>query len=182
MVYFITDGTNYVKIGYAYDVDKRIKNLQMANPRNLYCLLVISGDIDTEHLLHEYFKDYRIKVDNIDSCEWFYISGELKQFLDMDSIVEIEDYLAYKFPKKRIRVILKKENVEKELFFLKTQNRKQNERIKELEKQVSNQQTYIKKLKTKIKNMGEKENEDVKSKRCCERVFSFEKYANGDYR
>lgn len=177
----MTDGTNYVKIGYASDFEKRIKTLQNANPRNLYCLLGISGDIEIEHLLHDYFKDYRIRLDNIDTCEWFFISGELKKFLDISSVQETEDYLYYHFPKRRWRVIFKKENVENELYFYKTQSRKQNELIKKLEKRVERQKTQIKRLNTSVQKLKEKDkNENVENKRRNERILSLQSNVNGN--
>ena len=178
MVYFIADGTNYVKIGYANDVNQRIKSLQAANPRNLYCMLLLNGDIEVEHMLHDYFKDYRIKLDNIDSCEWFFISGELKLFLDIDSKTDIEDYLSLHFPRRRLRVISKKENYEKELYFYKTQYRKQHETIKELERKIQKQKSQIKRLNTKLQKQMEKNNENINSERGNERIQNFQEYIN----
>lgn len=176
MVYFITDGTNYVKIGYANDVNQRIKSLQAANPRNLYCMLLLNGDIEVEHMLHDYFKDYRIKLDNTDSCEWFFISGELKLFLDIDSETDIEDYLSLHFPRRHLRVISKKENYEKELYFYKTQYRKQHEKIKELENKIQKQTSHIKRLNTKLQKYKEKNDENIDNKRSNERIQDLQEY------
>ena len=77
MVYVIGDGSGYVKIGVAQDVDKRMFDLQTGNPRELQVLFAFStsgtreiSDLDLEHLLHKYYDKMRV-VNNTKVTEWF---------------------------------------------------------------------------------------------------------------
>ena len=63
-IYFITD-REYVKIGIANDVHKRLKQLQTGNPKQLELLFFIKGELETELFLHNYYKEYKVKN------EWF---------------------------------------------------------------------------------------------------------------
>lgn len=68
-VYFISDG-EFVKIGKAKDVNRRVRELQTANPRKLTILKVIECKdektaFDLEHFFHQQFKLFKCKG------EWF---------------------------------------------------------------------------------------------------------------
>lgn len=70
--YLVTDGSS-VKIGKTRNIRSRIRSLQTAHPRPLRVLLVLDGDV--EYMLHEKFKDSRLKG------EWFEYSPALHAFL-----------------------------------------------------------------------------------------------------
>jgi hypothetical protein len=57
-------GGPYVKIGAALNVAKRIRDLQMASPLELYVAMWIPN-FDMERQLHKQFKIYKIRG------EWF---------------------------------------------------------------------------------------------------------------
>lgn len=74
-VYFVSDG-EYVKIGKANNVAKRLATLQTANARHLQCLYLIpavddSAAVIMEGKLHKLYKDYRLEG------EWFDVLGKL---------------------------------------------------------------------------------------------------------
>jgi hypothetical protein len=65
-VYFIhCIGTQFCKIGVAINVNKRLANLQCANPHELRVLATRPGDRDLEMTLHTYFRYKRVRG------EWF---------------------------------------------------------------------------------------------------------------
>lgn len=73
-VYFIGDG-EYMKIGKANDVNKRLQMLQVGNPKKLVIIEVIECKDETaayqlEHFLHSLFQSFRHKG------EWFYLPME----------------------------------------------------------------------------------------------------------
>jgi hypothetical protein len=68
-----------VKIGFALDVNKRIKTLQTGCPDRLVLVHVLPGDRETETLLHGRFNRYRA------AGEWFYVAGRLAKFLGYHS-------------------------------------------------------------------------------------------------
>jgi len=75
-VYFISDG-QYVKIGLAKDSYQRLKQLQVANPKDLKLIGVCYGTIRFEKELHRRFESSHVRG------EWFEITGELVDFLKM---------------------------------------------------------------------------------------------------
>ena len=90
MIYFITEDNNtkYVKIGYTNNLSRRLRELQIGNPRKLSVYFVMKGNKQAELELHKAFKDYR------GIGEWFnftvfigeYINEvrkEAKQLLDV---------------------------------------------------------------------------------------------------
>ena len=87
MVYFISDGHGYVKIGVADDVNKRLKQLQTANPHPLMIVKTIKSyncdDLDLEAWLHSEFQDYQCKTTNYVS-EWFTEEGAVVDFIRLD--------------------------------------------------------------------------------------------------
>lgn len=102
MVYVISDGSGYVKIGKADDIGKRIESLQCGNPRNLECILSFDtkkckyGDTALENALHNHFANRRVSTTNIKKTEWFHdtILDELKSFSSekLDFIVNRNGY------------------------------------------------------------------------------------------
>lgn len=78
MVYFVTDGSGFVKIGVAKNLRQRLREIQTGNPRDIRVLKVInvrnnSIDYDMEKALHKYYKDARVKTIN-GKTEWFDLS------------------------------------------------------------------------------------------------------------
>lgn len=72
MVYVISDGSGFVKIGYTEgSLELRLKTLQCGNPRSLKLLYTIPGGVELEHGLHFRYRQYRIKTEILDTCEWF---------------------------------------------------------------------------------------------------------------
>ena len=82
-IYIITDGENY-KIGKANDVDKRLKSLSTASPKDLYVVDKYEVDdscvIEVENQLHNKFKLYNLRN------EWF-DSGIVEYISDMKNII-----------------------------------------------------------------------------------------------
>jgi hypothetical protein len=75
-VYFITDGTNAVKIGVAKDIQKRLVQIQVDNPRQLHVLYQIEcvserHAFDVENELHKTYGEYHLQG------EWFSIKDKL---------------------------------------------------------------------------------------------------------
>lgn len=56
MVYFISD-SNYVKIGKADDINKRLRELQTGNPNKLVVINELEGGYELENKLHAIFKN-----------------------------------------------------------------------------------------------------------------------------
>lgn len=73
-VYFIRDGTGYIKIGVADDVAKRLSSLQTANHHELEVFMILHvGSKDDarkiEKELHEKFNGERIKGEWFSECK-----------------------------------------------------------------------------------------------------------------
>ena len=69
MLYFIKSGS-YVKIGFAKDIKKRMKQYSTHNP-NFQLLDSIDGELKEEKFLHKILKNYQFKT------EWFYNTPEV---------------------------------------------------------------------------------------------------------
>ncbi len=99
MIYFVHNKTrNAVKIGFSENSERRFLALQTVSLDDLKLIGEIEGDRTVEKLLHQRFKEFRIRG------EWFLASHELMEYIrDMvDPLtilgVEIESfYLAGKF-------------------------------------------------------------------------------------
>ena len=74
-VYFI-QCEEYVKIGVALDISKRLYTLQVSNPHDLVLLLLIEGDRQLESSLHYKFTKDRIRG------EWFRLSPKIEAFIE----------------------------------------------------------------------------------------------------
>lgn len=73
-VYFLRAG-DFVKIGWARDVEKRIKALQTANPHELELLGVIPGCDDVERVIHQRFNALHVRG------EWYRAESSLLEFV-----------------------------------------------------------------------------------------------------
>ena len=81
MLYVLSDGSGFVKIGITNDIEKRIKARQVGNPRPISIIKIYEYDHKLfkgfkknheqyiENALHEYFSEYRVKVSS--ASEWF---------------------------------------------------------------------------------------------------------------
>jgi hypothetical protein len=67
-IYFVQAGGGDapIKIGFSTDVAQRLADLQVANPRELRLLLVVSGTEDIEAAFHHRFRKHHIRG------EWFH--------------------------------------------------------------------------------------------------------------
>ena len=83
MIYVVyAESYQVVKIGYAADVDKRIRELQCGCPEPLQKLVVFPGEREEEKALHDRFSEYRVQG------EWFRYEGPVVRFVwDMGSLV-----------------------------------------------------------------------------------------------
>ena len=74
MVYVVHDGTEFVKIGFTDDIEKRLTDMQIGNPRKLFVLYTIECDGMTdrtlEDLLHKHLQFAQADTSNKTS-EWF---------------------------------------------------------------------------------------------------------------
>lgn len=73
-LYFITDG-EYVKIGRANNVYKRLAQLQTGNPKALWVLAVIKDKGMNESWVHKTLSQYRV------SNEWYILNENVKSFI-----------------------------------------------------------------------------------------------------
>lgn len=72
MIYFVqTHDNEYVKVGKADDVQKRLSGLQTGSPRKLKLLAAIPGDHEQERAIHQRFSHLRTHG------EWFYATPEI---------------------------------------------------------------------------------------------------------
>ena len=67
-----------LKIGYANDVEERLKTYKTHNP-SIKLLKSKEGDIELEHILHKYFKDFLLPNER----EWFIYSDEIIDKFDL---------------------------------------------------------------------------------------------------
>ncbi len=74
-IYFISDSSGLVKIGYSRNVDKRMQVLATGSPRALQVLLTIPGTRSDEGAFHEMFKADHMRG------EWFRLSGRIERFI-----------------------------------------------------------------------------------------------------
>lgn len=77
MIYFIRDtSSDFVKIGYSYEPENRLKQLQTGSVARLEIIVVIPGDMTEEKALHKKFIDYRVRG------EWYRYEGALAVYID----------------------------------------------------------------------------------------------------
>ena len=87
MIYLIyCSKTKTCKIGYSYNPDNRLKELQTGNPYHLELITTVPGDISIEKDIHSKFNHLKLKG------EWFNYTQEIKDYFK----VEIElDYTQF---------------------------------------------------------------------------------------
>lgn len=73
-VYFIRCG-NRVKIGFAKDVGRRLRTLQVGSPEPLDLLGTLKGTPDHERLIHWRFRRWR------EEGEWFRMEGAVSEYV-----------------------------------------------------------------------------------------------------
>ena len=77
MIYFITQGEDYAKIGHTDGApETRMGVLQVGNPHPLVLAGYVTGTKADERTIHCEFNEYRVMG------EWFRIAGRLKDMLD----------------------------------------------------------------------------------------------------
>ena len=85
MIYFITQGDEYIKIGHGGDPESRLSQLQVGNPDELRLMACFSGGQQEEQHLHDFLKTLRIRG------EWFEFNEEVRRFIhvlvDSDGLV-----------------------------------------------------------------------------------------------
>jgi len=80
MVYIVKEnGTDFVKIGVAINIENRIVGLQIGNPRELELIKSYKGGYAIETLIHKKYKDLHVRG------EWF-IFDESMLSIDIDSL------------------------------------------------------------------------------------------------
>lgn len=73
--------SNYVKVGYSVNPQKRVAELQTGNPRKLVILAIMKGTLEDERALHAKYADANILQ------EWFELSDELlEEFQPADEV------------------------------------------------------------------------------------------------
>ena len=152
MIYFITDGSDAIKIGSTDDVLARLKQLQCGNPRELKILFTCNGGVTEEHILHELFKEYRIKVNTSASIEWFKCVEKLKDFVNLDD-------------DKKARYL-------NNYFYCQTvySHETNEESIAQLKSEVERQQRYIHRLRSQLENL---KNENKELKNSLSKIVTF---------
>ena len=76
MIYFITQGQDYVKIGYTEQAaGKRLTQLQVGNPCKLRLTLVIEGNEGAEDSLHGMYERYHVRG------EWYHLCSEIQYYI-----------------------------------------------------------------------------------------------------
>lgn len=84
MVYFMEGKkSGAIKIGYSRDPQARQKTLQSSNHEEIGVITFIAGDRHMERLLHDAFRDERIRG------EWFRPSPRLMRFINLCESVEL---------------------------------------------------------------------------------------------
>lgn len=75
MIYFVSAGSQFIKIGTSFNLNERVKGLQTANPKRLKIKAVLEGGFKTESELHNMFAKAKTRG------EWFKSTEELKWFI-----------------------------------------------------------------------------------------------------
>jgi hypothetical protein len=89
------EGSSFVKIGKAHDVDERLKLLQIGNPRRLIALHVEHKAGRYEHQVHQRLSDYHLRG------EWFDL-GQDPVAVVLEAITAIQDgWKKFYLPKPR---------------------------------------------------------------------------------
>jgi hypothetical protein len=88
MIYIVSNGSKYYKLGFSKNVKQRIKSLQTANGKSLTLVKTFLGNIESEQKLHKLLKSFNT------TGEWYQksILGIVTQEL-IDSLNEHENNL-----------------------------------------------------------------------------------------
>jgi len=126
MVYLITDGSGFYKIGVAKRLKERIATLQIGNPRELIAVKTIyfdsiDEDYRAERAFHDEYNDFRA-IKEKQRSEWFAENGimelieanseDLSRILEKHNLaippweIDIEDPRKIKTPIERLRKYL----------------------------------------------------------------------------
>ncbi|ABI82018.1 hypothetical protein Pcar_3404 [Syntrophotalea carbinolica DSM 2380] len=85
MIYIIEEGENGpLKIGFAADIEGRIKTLQVGNSQELNLVMSFEGSSDLENKIHKNLSRHRIRSNG----EWFYNNAAVWEYLKTLSTVE----------------------------------------------------------------------------------------------
>lgn len=74
MVYFISDGAGYIKIGRAGDPAKRLAALQTSTPHSLTIIATVDESVFSEKQIHDRFAHWRVRG------EWFHDHEAIRAF------------------------------------------------------------------------------------------------------
>ena len=87
-VYFITNG-EHTKIGIASDVERRLNNMQVSNPKEFELTTTLKpqngGVKELEKYLHAYYQEYNV------SGEWFDLSMKEISGFTLTKTVDVND-------------------------------------------------------------------------------------------
>ncbi len=99
-IYFVgvDDGHSPIKIGWAEDVGKRMKQLQIGNWKDLVTFGEISGGKLLEHWLHKQIKEHHIRG------EWFARTPALMWLRRLEELTHVPDNLV-EFKKPELHVV-----------------------------------------------------------------------------
>lgn len=76
MVYLISHGLEYVKIGFTDNIKQRISHLQGFTPVKLNLLRLVKGSYDDEQNIHAKFKQHHR------NGEWYYVHQDILNYFD----------------------------------------------------------------------------------------------------
>lgn len=107
MIYFVqTNDNQYIKIGYAKDVTKRLDALQTGSPIGVKVLATQPGDHKIEYALHQKFAYCRVRR------EWFRAAPGLVEYaaqaamLHIAQVADTDPFLRYALREPRLIPIL----------------------------------------------------------------------------
>jgi hypothetical protein len=73
---YVVGFDNYLKIGFAKNVGKRLRTLQVGAPKALDVLLSVRGNMDHERFMHKRFAAHRL------NGEWFAAHEDILNWID----------------------------------------------------------------------------------------------------
>ena len=171
MVYFITDNNGFTKIGSTdYEVEKRLKELQCGNPRQLEVVKTIEcynqrlSSLDVERCLHQYFDYCRVRG------EWFKTEG-LQNFYKL-SESEVAALIVDLMKKPVVTHCRVTDGYELEQWY-RSQNERLLNQIQRLKSEVENKRKLDKKQKEQIKDLKQRLNESIAKARST-KITNFE--------
>lgn len=96
MLYLI-ESSDYYKIGYASDIDRRLKQYNTHNP-DYVVIDIKEGDTKDEALLHRKCNEFRIKGEWFEKCAdvldtWYTYEGVCDEYIFIDLCEDIKELL-----------------------------------------------------------------------------------------